>query len=95
VNWKAAARCCFLLLSLLWNEHSESSELSNRVVWQQAARTKAAAGCRSPKGRIMFNSPYYFTWIADAMPLAEIKNKRAVALERGHMGPSIRGAIQT
>jgi hypothetical protein len=45
--WTAAARCSFPPHSLLWITicNSVNLELS---VWQQAACTKAAAGCRSP-----------------------------------------------
>jgi hypothetical protein len=36
--------------SLLWNEDTGSNKHLSRMAWQQAACTKAAAGCRSPKG---------------------------------------------
>ena len=49
--WTAAARCSFPLHSQLWSIPPVLQRLFKPVVRQQAARTKAAAGCRSPRGR--------------------------------------------
>ena len=46
--WSAAARCSFSLHSLLWTTVLNSTNVK-LAVWQQAACTKAAAGCRIPK----------------------------------------------
>jgi hypothetical protein len=46
--WSAAARCSFSLHSLLWTTVRNLTNVK-LAVWQQAACTKAAAGCRIPK----------------------------------------------